>query len=117
MSYTKLATSGRQLDEELMKAVSDARRELLLEVWLDGWKPCGPGILTHKATGITLSTMHLLATLTADSADPNYVRLVSQLLRVGWNVHHDGQVYHNDGRGPMPAHEALLACINVASEA
>ena len=117
MSYVKLATSGNAAAEELMKAVSGARRELLLEVYQDGYEPVSPGILTHKASGITQPTMHLLDTLTADSADPNYVRLVSQLLRAGWNVHHDGQVYHNDGHGPMPAHEALLACINVASEA
>ena len=117
MSYVKLASSGNAAAEELIKVVSGTRRELLLEIYQAGWEPCSPGILTHKASGITQPTMHLLDTLTADSADPNYVRLVSQLLRAGWNVHHDGQVYHNDGHGPMPAHEALLACINVASEA
>ena len=117
MSYVKPATTGPAAAVELMKAVSGARRELLLEVYQCGWAPCSPGILVHKATSITLPTMHLLDTLTADSADPNYVRLVSQLLRAGWNVHHDGQVYHNDGHGPMPVYEALLACINVASEA
>ena len=117
MSYTKLATSGRQLDEELMKVVSGTRRELLLEVYQCGWEPRSPGILVHKASGITLPTMHLLDTLTADSADPNYVRLVSQLLRAGWNVHHDAQVYHDDGHGPMPAPEALLASVYVGSGA
>ena len=53
----------------------------------------------------------------ADSADPNYVFLVSALLRAGWHVQVDGQVYHNDGHGPMSVHEALIACVNVASEA
>ena len=117
MSYVKLATSGNAAAEELMKAVSGARRELLLEVYQDGYEPVSAGVLKHKPTAQTVHTMTLLEKLTADSADPNYVRLVSQLLRAGWNVHHDGQVYHNDGHGPMPAHEALLACINVASEA
>lgn len=117
MSYVKLATTGNAAAEELMKAVSGARRQLLLEVYQDGYEPVSAGILKHKPTAETVHTMTLLEKLTADSADPNYVFLVSALLRAGWHVQVDGQVYHNDGHGPMSVHEALLACINVASEA
>lgn len=117
MSYVKLATSGNAAAEELMKAVSGARRELLLEVYQDGYEPVSAGVLKHKPTAQTVHTMTLLEKLTADSADPNYVFLVSALLRAGWHVQVDGQVYHNDGHGPMSVHEALIACVNVASEA
>lgn len=117
MSYVKLATSGNAAAEELMKDVSGARRQLLLEVYQDGYEPVSTGVLKHKPTAQTVHTMTLLEKLTADSADPNYVFLVSALLRAGWHVQVDGLVYHNDGHGPMSVHEALIACINVASEA
>lgn len=110
MSYTKLATSANTVGEEI-KAASGARRELLLEIYNQGWAVKNAGTLVNKMTGKTVLTMTLLEVLTSDSADANYIKLVSYLLRSGWKVLQNGYVECPGQCGPMPVHEALLACI------
>ncbi len=117
MSYTNLATLGayEAAIATLVKDVSGARRELLLEVYQCGWEPATAGVLKHKATGKTLHTMALMEKLTDDSADPNYIRLVVHMMKCGWEVQPDGQISHRDGHGPMPVRLALIACLSVGS--
>lgn len=119
MSYTKLAVLAayEATVAEVVKQAGNARRELLLELYEQKWDVAKAGILKHRPTSAYVPTMTLLEQLTDDSADPNYIRLVVHLLKTGWDVQPDGKVLHRDGHGPMPANEALTACINVASEA
>ncbi len=119
MSYTDLATLAayEATVAKVVKLAGDARRELLLELYEQDWDVAKAGSLTHKPTRTYVPTMKLLALLTDDSADPNYIRLVVHLMKCGWQVLPDGKVLHRDGHGPMPVNEALLATITVASEA
>lgn len=114
MSYTKLATT-KQVALKDIEMVSGARRNLLLEIYQQGWQVRSAGVLINTKTGRTAQTMHLLEQLTNDSACVHYINLVSYMVRNGWVVLENGQVTHPEGHSTLPMHEALLACITVGS--
>lgn len=114
MSYTKLATTKQATLEEI-EAVSGARRNLLLEIYQQGWQVKTRGLLVNTKTGRTANTMTLLEQLTNDSACVHYVNVCAYMVRNGWVVLETGEVVHPEGHSTLPMHEALLACINVGS--
>lgn len=99
--------------------VTAAQNILMLELASQGWEemPERPDRLRHVKTNIHYDRANLLKSLTNDSADPNYIALVTHTLRCGWNVVSPmGEVAHNDDpSAKFGMRDAMLSSISVGS--
>ena len=119
MSSTRINAALQAL-QEVQSQVIASRGILLLELEAQGWKKdrqfTGGWCLPKESAPLYMLDSEIFTKLTNDSTDANYIHMITHLLRNGWfvaNKHCDLQ--HPDCGGPMPAREALLACITVAT--
>lgn len=118
MSFTNLK-AVRDISAAAFERITAAHNILLLELASQGWEemPGRRGRLCHVKTNMQNDRAGLLKHLTNDSADPNYIALVTHTLRCGWNVVSPmGEVAHKDDpSAKFGMRDAMLSSISVGS--
>lgn len=119
MSSTRIHAALEAL-QSIQSQVQGSRAILLLALEGQGWKQdkqfTGGWCFPDAAKPLYMLDSEIFTKLTNDSTDPNYIHLVTHLLRNGWHVvNQRGDVSHPECGGPMAVREAILSCITVAT--
>lgn len=119
MSTERLSAALTAL-QSIESQVQGSRAILLLELESQGWKQdkqfTGGWCFPDAARPLYMLQSELITKLTNDSIDPNYIHMITHLLRCGWQVANQrGDLRHPEWAGVFPPREALITCISVAT--